>query len=111
LGAKLHWDEIRDTYTKKIIARLSKVPGLKDLSAHIVSQKVISPLDWQRDYHVYLGANFNLSHQFSQLLYFRPHNQFQGLKNLFLVGGGTHPGSGLPTIYQSAMIAADLIGS
>jgi phytoene dehydrogenase-like protein len=27
----------------------------------------------------------------------------------YLVGGGTHPGSGLPTIYESGRIAADLI--
>jgi phytoene desaturase len=74
-----------------------------------VTSHLISPLDWQDHYHVYLGANFNLSHQFSQLLYFRPHNRFNGLKNLYLVGGGTHPGSGLPTIYQSALITADLI--
>ena len=26
-----------------------------------------------------------------------------------LVGGGTHPGSGLPTIYESGRIAANLI--
>ncbi|WP_407537461.1 hypothetical protein [Cetobacterium somerae] len=43
------------------------------------------------------------------MLWFRPHNELEGYKNLFLVGGGTHPGSGLPTIYGSAKIVADLI--
>jgi len=28
---------------------------------------------------------------------------------MYLVGGGTHPGSGLPTIFSSAKITADLI--
>jgi phytoene desaturase len=46
----------------------------------------------------------------NQMLYFRPHNKFEGLDRCYLVGGGTHPGSGLPTIYQSGLIAAHLIG-
>ena len=43
------------------------------------------------------------------MLYFRPHNEFECVENCYLVGGGTHPGSGLPTIYESARITADLI--
>jgi phytoene desaturase len=46
----------------------------------------------------------------TQMLYFRPHNKFEELDHCYLVGGGTHPGSGLPTIYQSGLIAAHLIG-
>ena len=111
LKANLDWPSLTQSYTDLILSRIEKLPGMKDLRKHIVKQRVISPLDWQDQYHVYLGANFNLAHDFTQLLYFRPHNRFQGLKNLYLVGGGTHPGSGLPTIYQSAIIAADLIGS
>ena len=42
-------------------------------------------------------------------MYLRPHNKFQEIDHCFLVGGGTHPGSGLPTIVQSAMISADLV--
>ena len=34
---------------------------------------------------------------------------FKDIKNLYLVGGGTHPGSGLPTIYQSAIITANYL--
>jgi phytoene desaturase len=109
LQAPIDWQATKEEYTQKILDRLEKIPNLKDIRKHIVKLYALSPLDWQNQYHVHLGANFNLSHQFSQLLYFRPHNLFNGLKNLYLVGGGTHPGSGLPTIYQSAIIAADLI--
>ena len=31
------------------------------------------------------------------------------LKQLYLVGGGTHPGSGLPTIFESSRITSKLI--
>ena len=43
------------------------------------------------------------------MLYMRPHNQFEMFSNCYLVGGGTHPGSGLPTIFESARISANLI--
>ena len=35
-----------------------------------------------------------------------PQHEVQGLKNMWLVGGGTHPGSGLPVIFLSAQITA-----
>ena len=35
--------------------------------------------------------------------------QMRLLDNCYLVGGGTHPGSGLPTIYESARISSNLI--
>jgi phytoene desaturase len=41
------------------------------------------------------------------MLYFRPHNRFG--RNVYLVGGGTHPGSGLPVIYEGARITARLL--
>ena len=60
-------------------------------------------------YSVHIGAVFNSSHRFGQMMYFRPHNQFEYVSHVYLVGGGTHPGSGLPTIYQSALIVSDLL--
>lgn len=110
LNASIDWTITKPIFEAKILSILSKHLKIKDINKHIVSMKTISPLDWQDEYHVYLGANFNLAHSFKQLLYFRPHNRFNKLKNLYLVGGGTHPGSGLPTIYQSAIIASQLIG-
>jgi phytoene desaturase len=41
------------------------------------------------------------------MLYFRPHNRLG--PGLYLVGGGTHPGSGLPVIYEGARITAGLL--
>ena len=59
--------------------------------------------------NVYQGAMFNLGHSIDQMLYFRPHNDFEEIERCYLVGGGTHPGSGLPTIYESGRISAGLI--
>ena len=43
------------------------------------------------------------------MLWRRPQNKMKEYQNLFLVGGGTHPGSGLPTILESAKISSKLI--
>lgn len=57
----------------------------------------------------FLGATFNIGHSWDQILYFRPHNKFGQFENTYLVGGGTHPGGGLPTIFESARISSNLI--
>ena len=82
---------------------------MTDLTDHIEVEESITPKTWEQDYNVYIGATFNLAHNLSQMLYFRPHNRYEELRNLYLVGGGTHPGSGLPTIYISGIITAGLI--
>ena len=43
------------------------------------------------------------------MLCFRPRNRFSDLDRLYLVGGGTHPGSGLPVIYEGARITTGLL--
>lgn len=70
---------------------------------------MITPDHWQDDYEIYRGATFNLSHDLGQMLHMRPHNRFEDLEGVYLVGGGTHPGSGLPVIYSSARITSQLL--
>ncbi|MEI6711270.1 MAG: hypothetical protein WCK88_03430 [bacterium] len=105
------WDKNKkQAWYETVIKTLEERVELKDIRKHIVASETISPSDWEKR-GVYLGATFNLAHSLNQMLYFRPHNQFECVKNCYLVGGGTHPGSGLPTIYESARIVADLIES
>ena len=39
-----------------------------------------------------------------QSAWFRPHNRSEDVKNLFLVGAGTHPGAGVPGVLSSARV-------
>jgi phytoene desaturase len=50
-----------------------------------------------------------MAHNLGQMLHLRPHNRFEDLDRVYLVGGGTHPGSGLPVIFESARITARLL--
>ncbi|MGZ4963212.1 MAG: hypothetical protein ACXWC8_11715, partial [Limisphaerales bacterium] len=55
------------------------------------------------------GATFNLAHTLGQMLHLRPRNRFEDLDGVYLVGGGTHPGSGLPVIFEGARISSKLL--
>jgi phytoene desaturase len=105
----IDWDNTCAELREQVLNALETRLGLTDIREHIVCEKIITPKTWATEENVFLGATFSLSHKFSQLLYWRPHNKFQELDHCYLVGGGTHPGSGLPTIYESARISANLI--
>ncbi|TYQ16918.1 UNVERIFIED_CONTAM: phytoene desaturase [Acetivibrio alkalicellulosi] len=108
-SSNIDWDKEKDDFRNLIFDKIEEKTELKNLRDNIEVEKIITPKDWESEYHVYKGATFNLSHKLFQMLYFRPHNQFEEFKNCYLVGGGTHPGSGLPTIYESGRISANLI--
>jgi phytoene desaturase len=102
-------DELTAAYREKVLRRIEARSGMHDLRKHIVQEHCITPTMWERDYGLFLGATFNLGHSLGQMLYFRPRNRFEEVRRCYLVGGGTHPGSGLPTIYESARISSNLV--
>ncbi len=102
------WEDDQEAYREKILDRIIENTGMKDLRDHIVEERCITPRGWE-EANIFIGATFNLAHTMDQMLYLRPRNRLNGFENIYLVGGGTHPGSGLPTIYESARISANLI--
>ena len=83
--------------------------GIADVEKRIRFEKIVTPADWENRYAVHRGATFNLAHTWGQMLHLRPRNRFEDLDGVYLVGGGTHPGSGLPVIYESARITSRLL--
>lgn len=108
-GKQIDWDTEKKRYRDLVIKKIIEKTDLKDLEQHIKVERIITPDDWQNGMDVYGGAVFNLAHSLDQMLYLRPHNRLAGYRNFYIVGGGTHPGSGLPTILESGRIAADLV--
>jgi phytoene desaturase len=104
----LDWREEAPRFRRLVLDRLAKL-GLGDLESRIRYERMVTPLEWRDEYAVGHGATFNLSHDLSQMLCFRPQNRFVGTEGVYLVGGGTHPGSGLPVIYEGARITTGLL--
>ncbi len=102
------WTVERDRYRQLVLRQLGKV-GIDNLESRIRYERIVTPDDWSKKYEIYRGATFNLAHNLTQMLHLRPHNRFEDLESVYLVGGGTHPGSGLPVIYESARITSRLL--
>jgi phytoene desaturase len=104
----VNWTVEKQHFRRKLLGQLQKI-GLTDVEKRIRFEKVVTPADWENRYQVYRGATFNLAHNLGQMFHFRPRNRFDDLEAVYLVGGGTHPGSGLPVIYESARITSRLL--
>ncbi len=104
----IDWNGIKKEFRDRVIKRIKERTSMKDIEKHIQEEMCITPMDWE-SMGIFKGATFNLAHNLMQMLYFRPHNKFEEIDHCYLVGGGTHPGSGLPTIYESGRITSELI--
>lgn len=102
------WGRERERFRMQAFQQLHKL-GLVDVEERVRFERVITPADWDRSYEIHLGATFNLAHNLRQMLHLRPRNRFEDLEGIYLVGGGTHPGSGLPVIFEGARITARLL--
>ncbi|MEM0915338.1 MAG: phytoene desaturase family protein [Planctomycetota bacterium] len=102
------WSVEGPRFREVVLDQVRKL-GLPDLRPHIKAERTITPDQWRDDLAIYRGATFNLAHGLDQMLCFRPRNRFEDLDGVYLTGGGTHPGSGLPVIYESALISCKLL--
>jgi phytoene desaturase len=102
------WRREAPRYRELALDQIERI-GIRNVRGRIRYEKMLTPDDWQDGYEIYRGATFNLSHDLGQMLHMRPHNRFEDVERMYLVGGGTHPGSGLPVIYSSARITTDLL--
>jgi phytoene desaturase len=104
----IDWSSERDRYRQVALRQLSKL-GIHDIEKRIRFERVVTPVEWENKVGIYRGATFNLAHNLGQMLHLRPQNRFEEFEQMYLVGGGTHPGSGLPVIFESAKISAQLV--
>ena len=109
-GQGVDWPALQAGYRAKALAALDKI-GITGVESRIRYEKMLTPVDWEHDMAIHRGATFNLAHSLDQMLSFRPRNRFEDIDGVYLVGGGTHPGSGLPVIFESARITSRLLAA
>ena len=102
------WPRCSANYRAIALRQLEKI-GLIGVEDRIMTEHMLTPNDWKEQFDLYRGATFSMAHSLDQLLHLRPHNRYEDIKQMYLVGGGTHPGSGLPVIFESARITARLL--
>ncbi|MEO0410360.1 MAG: phytoene desaturase [Pseudomonadota bacterium] len=108
LEADVDWSKESERYRKKLEARLEEtvLPGL---SSHIATSKVMTPDDFESRLNAPFGAAFGPEPRMFQSAWYRPHNRSEEVENLYLVGAGTHPGAGVPSVVISAKVLDELV--
>ncbi len=102
------WVGIRDRARQAVFRRL-KLLGITDLQDHLKFELTYTPQAWRKRYNLMKGSTHGLSHNLTQLGYFRPSNRHPRYFNLYFVGASTHPGTGVPTALVSARLTSQRV--
>jgi phytoene desaturase len=106
--ANIDWQTEGPRYRDRILDYLEAryIPGLKD---DLVTARIFTPRDFQRELGAWQGSAFSLEPVLTQSAWFRIHNRDDAIPNLYFVGAGTHPGAGIPGVVGSAKATAGLM--
>jgi phytoene desaturase len=108
-GRALDWTEAdRADARERVLSQMERRFGIENVESRIEAEHEITPAGWQAQ-NINHGATFNLAHNLGQMLHKRPQHELNGFEGVYLVGGGTHPGSGLPVIFLSSQITAKIL--
>jgi phytoene desaturase len=103
-----NWDYFREKYPAVITKKLES-SGLDKLSDSIVVRKLITPVEFFEKYRSNKGSIYGTSSNTRLSAFLRPRNKLRDVDGIYLTGGSTHPGGGIPLVVLSAMHAAELI--
>jgi phytoene desaturase len=106
--AKIDWDVEGPRYRDRILEALEArcLPGLRE---DLVTTRIFTPKDFERELGAWQGSAFSLEPVLTQSAWFRTHNRDDVIDNLYFVGAGTHPGAGVPGVIGSAKATAGLM--
>ena len=103
------WEVLKKQSRDAVVERLKHF-GLRDIEDHIKFEIIYTPQNWESACNISRGSVFgSLAHNMMQMGYFRPHNRHDRYKNLYFVGGSTHPGNGIPNVLLSAKLVTERI--
>jgi phytoene desaturase len=108
LGASTDWSDVAERYRASIAAMLSDTV-LPELEEHVVTSRLLTPVDFRERLFSERGAAFGLQPILMQTAWFRPHNRSEEIDGLYLVGAGTHPGAGMPGVISSAKVLDEVV--
>src|SRR3954447_3930027 len=108
-GRGVDWDApgLRDRYADRILTVMAE-RGL-DVRERVLWREIRTPADLERDTGSVGGSIYGTSSNGIRAAFLRPANR-SPVPGLFLVGGSSHPGGGIPLVGLSAAIVAGRIG-
>ncbi|KAB8142701.1 phytoene desaturase [Chloroflexia bacterium SDU3-3] len=107
-SGRTRWLREAQGYRDTIIAKLERM-GLDDLGAHIAYEQILTPDDFAARYNAPGGSIYGLASNSPFSAFLRPPLRARGLGGLYFVGGGTHPGGGIPLVLLSGRAVASRV--
>lgn len=104
-------EELREKYFVKMIARVEKHTGAKDLIPKIDYKRSYAVSDFSCDYNAYGGNAYGLANTLSQTAVLKPKINNKKNRNLFYTGQLTVPGPGVPPSIISGKIVAKQVNA
>ena len=102
----IDWDAVGEGFAETVLTFLDErgyIPGLRE---RIVHRSFVTPDYFEEVLGSHLGNGFGVEPRMTQTAFFRPHNRSEDVTNLYLVGQGTQPGGGTPSVMMSAKMTA-----
>nr|MCU0240295.1 hypothetical protein [Pyrinomonadaceae bacterium] len=94
---------------RDLIIKMLENQGLDGLESSIDFEEIITPDDFENKYRANRGSIYGVSSNGIFSAFMRPPNKNPRIKNLYFVGGATHPGGGIPLVLLSGKLSVDLI--
>jgi phytoene desaturase len=110
LRAGIDWSAEKQALRDALLADLEHTFGLTGLEASIEVEHHMTPPDFARELGAVDGNAFAIEPTLQQSAYFRVSNRDR-LSGLYHVGGGTHPGAGIPGVLMGAEVTAGLVAA
>lgn len=111
LRGRVDWEREAGAVRDALVADLETTFGLRGLDAAIRVEHRMTPVDFRDRYGAVDGNAFAIEPTLQQSAYFRPHNRDRRVGGLYRVGGGTHPGAGIPGVLLGAEVTAGLVAA
>ena len=110
LHANNDWTEAQThDYRDRLLTLLETRCGLTDLRDRMVYEQLWTPQTFADRYGAWRGSLYGASSNGWKSAFLRPPIRAKSIRGLYFVGGGTHPGGGLPLVTLSGKIAAEAL--
>jgi phytoene desaturase len=109
LTAGIDWERESDRLRDALVRDYEETFGLTGLSDSIRVEHRMTPPDFASELGAVQGNAFSLEPTLQQSAYFRQPNRDRRVRGMYFVGGGTHPGAGIPGVLLGAEVTTGLI--
>jgi phytoene desaturase len=109
LRGDIDWERASDGLRDALVRDYETTFGLTGLGDSIRVEHRMTPLDFASELGAVDGNAFAVEPTLQQSAYFRQPNRDRRVRGMYYVGGGTHPGAGIPGVLLGAEVTAGLV--